>query len=321
MVPPKARVDHRLPGLPDGRIGVFQADGQVPHELALRRHGDAGAHQALLLQLPDPVRIVDGVPVVAVAVRPVDATRELEGFLRTHRPDLQRNILGYGGCLHGTAVFVFGQMLPDVGVGEMLPQLDPVSASSEVYETDLVEGPVQLLQHRSVLVALQVAVVEGQPPVLYRHDYLPRAAQHVNLQRTFVLRAERVLDDVKAHQFHGTFYVLIIDQTKLACHPLYELDHRRQQTGVCGNGDAGDLFFRRNLHLVQGNCFSKTITGQDHSILAVLDDIHQTDDKRDEPNARSVLDGCLPKIGRCHPLAQVIEDVRTYFRPLCGLHM
>src|SRR5215203_1162930 len=290
MVPPKARVDHRLPGLPDGRIGAFQADGQVAHELAPRRHGDAGAHEALLLQLPDPVRIVYGVPVVAVAVRPVDATRELEGFLRTHRPDLQRNILGYGGCLHGTVVFVFGQMLPDVGVGEMLPQLDPVSASSEVYEADLVEGPVQLLQHRSVLAALQAAVVEGQPPVLYRHDYLPRAAQHVNVQRTFLLGAERVLDDVQAHQFHGTFYVLIIDQTKLVCHPPHELDHRLQQRGVGGDRDAGDLFFRRNLNLGQGNRFSKTITGQDHSILAVLDDIHQPDDKHEGPKARGMLE-------------------------------
>src|SRR5215213_3736460 len=155
--------------------------GQVSHELALRRHGDAGAHQALLLELPDPVRIVDRVPVVAVAVGSVHATRELERLLRTHSPDLQWNLLRYGGSLHVLAVFVFGQMLSDVRVREVLSQLDPVAATTEVYEAGLVERLVQRLQHRSVLAALQTAVVEGQPSVFDRHDHLPRPAQDVNV--------------------------------------------------------------------------------------------------------------------------------------------
>src|SRR5215203_7246365 len=104
----------------------------MTNELALRRYCDAGAHKTFLLQLPDPLRIVDVVPVVAVAVGAVDATRELEGFLRTHHANLQGEILGRGGGFHGPAVFVFREVIPDVGVREVLEELDPVTAPAEV---------------------------------------------------------------------------------------------------------------------------------------------------------------------------------------------
>jgi hypothetical protein len=209
------------------------------------------------------------------------------------------------------AVFVFGQMFPDVGVREVVPQLDPVALPPKVHEADLIEGLVQRLQHRPILAALQATVVEGQPPVLYRHHHLPRATQYVDVQGTFLLGAEGVLDDVQAHQLHGSFYVLGIDQAKPKRHLFYELHDRRQQRGVGRDRDAGDLFFRRNLHLGQANR-SSTTTGQDNPILAFLDDIRQTGDKPDEPNARSMLDRSLPKLWRYHPRVQVIQEEAFY---------
>ncbi len=108
MVPAKPRVHDRLPGLPNGRAGAFHGNGQMPHELALGRYRDAGDHKTLLLKLPDPVGIVDVVPVVAVPVRAIDAARELEGFLGMHHANLQRDVLMRGGRFHGSVVLFFG---------------------------------------------------------------------------------------------------------------------------------------------------------------------------------------------------------------------
>src|ERR671920_694634 len=78
MVSTKPRVHYSLPGLPNGRAGTFHGNGQMPHELALRSYCDTGDHKTLFLKLPDPVRIVDVVPVVAVPIGAVDAARKLE---------------------------------------------------------------------------------------------------------------------------------------------------------------------------------------------------------------------------------------------------
>src|SRR5215204_1359538 len=120
VVPPKPWVHDRLPSLPHGRAGTFHGNGQMPHELALRRYRDAGAHETLLLQLPDLLGVVDVVPVVAVAVGAVDAARELEGFLGTHHADLDRYVLGSGGRIQGRMVLFLGETLPDVSVWQML---------------------------------------------------------------------------------------------------------------------------------------------------------------------------------------------------------
>jgi hypothetical protein len=79
----------------------------MPHELALRSYCDTGDHKTLFLKLPDPVRIVDVVPVVAVPIGAVDAARKLEGFLRMHHANLQRDVLVRGGGFHGSVVLVF----------------------------------------------------------------------------------------------------------------------------------------------------------------------------------------------------------------------
>src|SRR5829696_5924754 len=139
VVPPKPWVHDRLPGLPHGRAGTFHGNGQMPHELALRRYRDAGAHETLLLQLPDLLGVVDVVPVVAVAVGAVDAARELEGFLGTHHAVLQGHILGRGDGFYGPAVLVLREMIPDVDVRKMLEELDPVAMPAEVDEAGLVE--------------------------------------------------------------------------------------------------------------------------------------------------------------------------------------
>src|SRR5215207_3813377 len=78
VVPAKPRVHDRLPGFSNRRAGTFHGNGQMPHELALRCYRDAGDHKTLLLKLPDPVRIVDVVPVVAVPIGAVDAARKLK---------------------------------------------------------------------------------------------------------------------------------------------------------------------------------------------------------------------------------------------------
>jgi hypothetical protein len=141
-------------------------------------------------------------------------------------------------------------------VRKMLAKLDPVATSPEVYESHLVEGLVQRIKYRSVFAFLQSAVVEGQTPVLDRHDHLPRPAQDVNIQSTFLIRTERVLDHVHAYQLDGIVYLPGVNQTKPMGHPPYELDHRPQQPGVGGDRDAGNLFLRRNLHLGQKKPFS-----------------------------------------------------------------
>src|SRR5918993_2809454 len=84
MVPTKPRVNDRLSGLPGTRVGMIQGNGQMSHELALRRYRDAGDHKPLLLKFPDLLRIVDVVPVVTVAVGAIYAARKLEGFLGAH---------------------------------------------------------------------------------------------------------------------------------------------------------------------------------------------------------------------------------------------
>src|SRR5918994_1588856 len=107
VVSTKPWVYDRLSGLSGTRVGMFQGNRQMPHDLALRRYRDAGDHKALLLKLPDPLGIVDVVPVVAVPVGSVDAARKLEGFLGAHHANLQRDILLRGGGFYGSAVLVF----------------------------------------------------------------------------------------------------------------------------------------------------------------------------------------------------------------------
>src|SRR5215212_1630544 len=99
---------------------MFQGNGQMSHELALLRNRDAGAHETFLLKLPDPLGIVDVVPVVAVAVGAVDAARKLEGFLGAHHANLDRNFLGSGGRIEGRVVLLLGEVVPDVSVWQML---------------------------------------------------------------------------------------------------------------------------------------------------------------------------------------------------------
>src|SRR5918995_7078428 len=120
MVSTKPWVHDRLSGLPDARAGTFHGNRYMPHELALRRYRDAGDHEPLLLKLPDPVRIVDVVPVVAVAVGAVDAARKLERFLGTHHANLQRDVLMRSGGFHGSAVFLLGEVVPDVSMRKVL---------------------------------------------------------------------------------------------------------------------------------------------------------------------------------------------------------
>src|SRR5215207_2669561 len=168
----------------------------MAHELAPRRYSHAGAHQTFLLEFPDPVRIVDVVPVVAIAVGAVDAARKLEGFLRTHHANLQRDIFRHCGGFQSSVVLVFGEVIPDVGMRKVLEQLDSVAPAAEVYKAGLVEGQVQYLQKASILTALQAAVVERQSLVLDRHDYPPRPAQDVDVVGSLLSRPKRVLDDI-----------------------------------------------------------------------------------------------------------------------------
>src|SRR5215211_5366061 len=106
---------------------MFQGNGQMSHELALRRNRDAGAHETFLLKLPDPLGIVDVVPVVAVAVGAVYAARKLEGFLGAHHANLDRYVLRRGGCVQGRVVLVLMEVLSDIGVWQMLDKLHPIA--------------------------------------------------------------------------------------------------------------------------------------------------------------------------------------------------
>src|SRR5215217_3213072 len=98
----------------------------MPHELSLRRYRDAGDHETLLLKFPDPVRIVDVVPVVAVPIGAVDAARELEGFLRMHHAKLQRGVLSRSRGFHGPVKLFFWEGRSFVGKREVLEELDPI---------------------------------------------------------------------------------------------------------------------------------------------------------------------------------------------------
>src|SRR5215204_5433020 len=118
MVSTKPWVYDRLPCLCNRRIGSFHGDGEMACELAPRRYRHAGAHQSLLLEFPDPVRIVDVVPVVTVAVGPVDTARKLKGFLRMHHAYIQRDILRCSFL--SSAVLVLGGAIPDVGMRKVL---------------------------------------------------------------------------------------------------------------------------------------------------------------------------------------------------------
>ncbi len=118
-------------------------------------------------------------------------------------------------------------MIPDVGVRKVLEELDPVAASAEVYKAGLVEGPVQYLQHGSILPVLQAFVVERQPLVLDGHDHLPRSAQDLHVEGPFFFGPEGVLDDVQADQFDGPVHRLGVPQAEPTGHLLHELDHGR----------------------------------------------------------------------------------------------
>src|SRR5919112_1213286 len=258
MVPTKPRVHYRLPGLPNGRAGTFHGNGQMPHELALGRYRDAGDHKTLLLKLLDPVGKVDVVPVVAVPVGAVDAARELEGFLGMHHANLQRDVLMGGGGFHGSVVLFFGKVVPYVGKREVLEELDPVSARAGGHKADLVEGPVQYLQHGSILTVLQAFVVERQPLVLDGHDHLPRSAQYLHVEGTALFGPEGVLDDVQADQFDGPVHRLDVPQAEPKGNLVDELDHWRQEPSIRQDHDAGDRFLRRYLHLGHKRSFFQT---------------------------------------------------------------
>jgi hypothetical protein len=113
---------------------MFEPYCQVTDELVPSRHRHAGAHQAALLQCAHALRVVDEIPEVAVAAGAIDAARELEGFLGAHHADLYRRVLRYGGRPDGLVVFVFRELLANVGVGQVLDELYPVAAASQVDE-------------------------------------------------------------------------------------------------------------------------------------------------------------------------------------------
>src|SRR5215210_4475105 len=223
MMSTKPRVHYRLPGLPNRRAGTFDGNRQMPHELSLRRYRDAGDHETLLLKFPDPVRIVDVVPVVAVPIGAVDAARELEGFFRMHHANLQRDVLMRSSGFHGPVMLFFWEVISYVGKREVLEELVPVAAPTEVHKAGLVEGPAQYLQHGSILTVLQAFVVERQPLVLDSHDHQPRSAQDLHVEGTLLLRPKGVLYDVHADQFDGPVHVLGTTQAEPKGHLLHEL--------------------------------------------------------------------------------------------------
>src|SRR5215203_1855778 len=226
VVPAKPRVHDRLPGLPNRRTGTFHGNGQMSHELSLRRYRDAGDHETLLLKFPDPVRIVDVVPVVAVPIGAVDAARELEGFLRMHHANLQRYVLMRSSGFHGPVMLFFWEVISYVGKREVLEELDPVAAPTEVHKAGLVEGPAQYLQHGSILTVLQAFVVERQTLVLDSHDHQPGSAQDLHIEGTLLFGSKGVLDNVQANQFDGPGHVLGAPQAEPKSHLLHELDNR-----------------------------------------------------------------------------------------------
>src|SRR5215218_1915698 len=144
-----------------------------------------------------------------------------------HHADLQRDILRYSVGFDGSAVFVLREMIPDVGMREMLEELDSVTVSAEVDEAGLIEGPVQYLQRGSILPVLQTAVVERQSLVFDRHDHPSRSTQDLDVEGTVLFRPESVLDDVQADQFDGPVHRLSLAQAETAGHLLDELDHGR----------------------------------------------------------------------------------------------
>src|SRR5918995_2301954 len=121
----KARVYNGLASLSDRRVETLKCQSQVPHELTLWCHHYAGAHQAALLKLPDPVWIVDIVPVVAVAVGAIYAARKFEGFLRSHHANLQGSILRSGGCPGGPQGVLLRGGGPGGGVGGGVYEFPP----------------------------------------------------------------------------------------------------------------------------------------------------------------------------------------------------
>src|SRR5215210_2678033 len=181
----------------------------MSHDLALRRYRDAGTHKTFLLQLTDPVGVVDVVPVVAVAVGAVDAARELEGFLGTHHADLQRGVRRGVGRPDGPGVLLLGELLPDVGVGQVLDELHPVAATPEIDETYLV---------------------------------CKRAVEDLDVVLPLLIRTEGVLDDVAADRFDRPIQVLggFVPQPEPPSHLPHEVHRGGQELGVARHRDAGD---------------------------------------------------------------------------------
>jgi hypothetical protein len=184
------------------------------------------------------------------------------------------------GGFHGSAVLVLREVIPNVGMREVLEELDSVAASAEVYKAGLVEGPVQYLQRGSILPVLQTAVVERQALVFHRYDYQARSAQDMDIEGTFLFGPEGVLDDVQADQLDGPVHRLGIPQAEPTSYLLHELDHRRQEPGVSGDSDAGDWFLWRCFHFSHRKSFFKTTSRIRNSILSGLVGIDQTGGSR-----------------------------------------
>jgi hypothetical protein len=129
------------------------------------------------------------------------------------------------GGFHGSAVLVLREVIPNVGMREVLEELDSVAASAEVYKAGLVEGPVQYLQRGSILPVLQTAVVERHALVFHRYDYPSWSAQDVDVEGTLLFGPESVLDNVQADEFDGLVHRLGVRQAEPTGHLLHEVDH------------------------------------------------------------------------------------------------
>jgi hypothetical protein len=83
---------------------------------------------------------------------------------------------------------------------------------------------VKNLQHGPILTFLQAFVVEGQPPILDRHDHKTRSAQDLDVEGTLLFRPEGVLDNVRANQFDGAIHLLGVPQAEPMGNLLHEVD-------------------------------------------------------------------------------------------------
>ncbi len=81
---------------------------------------------------------------------------------------------------------------------------------------------------------MEGSVVGRQPPVLDRDDDLAGSAEDLNVVPPFLMRLERVTDDVAAACPDGPTKVLSIRivQSELVSSPPHKVDHGGQEFGV-----------------------------------------------------------------------------------------